>query len=288
MAENSPAYLFYPKDILSSGRVSALTPLEELWYRRALDQSWLHEGLPANPAEFAGWVGRGCTVKAAEIIITKFFIPHKKNSDKVVNPRQEKERSNLRKKIKQKSDAGKRGMANRWKQKGKADNTVITENNIPIPIPIPIQEEELREEKRREETPQAASPKKGTRLPDVFLLTSEMREYGKAKRPEIDLELETEKFCNFWRAKTGKDATKLNWTLTWKNWILNAKVNFNGNGQRKSEREKSADRGENAVRFIDELRRQGKQELAERQALSGGNGGSPKADAIAIESTKSD
>jgi len=86
----------------------------------------------------------------------------------------------------------------------------------------------------REETPQAASPKKGTRLPDVFLLTSEMREYGKAKRPEIDIELETEKFCNFWRAKTGKDATKLNWTLTWKNWILNAKASLNGNSKIKS------------------------------------------------------
>jgi len=145
MAENSPAYLFYPKDILSSGRVSALTPLEELWYRRALDQSWLHEGLPANPAEFAGWIGRGCTVKAAETIIAKFFIPYKKNSDKVINPRQEKERANLRKKIKQKSDAGKRGMANRWKQKSKSDNSVITEHNIPIPIPIQYKEEEIRE-----------------------------------------------------------------------------------------------------------------------------------------------
>jgi len=91
-------------------------------------------------------------------------------------------------------------------------------------------EKEVKNKKeKREETPQAASPKKGTRLPDVFHLTAEMREYGKTKRPEIDLNLETEKFCNFWRSKTGKDATKLNWVLTWKNWILNAKGN-NSNG----------------------------------------------------------
>jgi hypothetical protein len=142
MAEQSPAYLWYPKDVLSSGRVSALTDLEELWYRRALDHSWLAEGLPADPVEFAGYVGRGCTPEAAQKIIERFFIPYKKNDAKVVNPRQEKERANLRKKQRQKSEAGKRGMASRWKQKTSCYNSVITKDNIPIPIPIAIKREE--------------------------------------------------------------------------------------------------------------------------------------------------
>lgn len=106
MPEQSPAYLFYPKDILSSGRVSALTPLEELWFRRSLDQSWLHDGLPADPVEFAGWVGRGCTAKSAEKIIATFFRPHKKDTSKVVNPRQEIERAKWRKMRKERSRAG--------------------------------------------------------------------------------------------------------------------------------------------------------------------------------------
>jgi len=134
----SPAYLMYPSDILSSGRVASLKPLEELWYRRALDLGWEHQGMPADPAEFAGWVGRGCTASAAEKIIAKFYEPKPRDASKVVNPRQEKERKLFLKKRKQKSEAGKRGMANRWKQTVSSDNTVITKHNIPIPIPIPI------------------------------------------------------------------------------------------------------------------------------------------------------
>lgn len=132
--DTSPAYLMYPGDILSSGRVSALKPLEELWYRRAMDFGWEHNGMPADPAEFAGWIGRGCTVKAAEKLIAIFYVPKRKDPSKVVNPRQEKERKLFEKKRKQKSEAGKRGMAKRWKDKASDDNSVITEDNIPIPI----------------------------------------------------------------------------------------------------------------------------------------------------------
>lgn len=75
------------------------------------------------------------------------------------------------------------------------------------------------------------SKKKGRRLPDPFLLTAEMRQWAKERRPEIDPALETEKFANYWRAKTGKDATKLDWRLTWNNWILSARSVGNGKNQ---------------------------------------------------------
>ncbi len=221
----------YPNDILSSGRVAALSGLEELWYRRALDHGWMNGGMPIDPAEFAGWVGRGCTKESAAKIIDRFYVAHKKDVNKVVNNRQEKERTKFRQKLKQKSDAGKKGMAKRWKETGKADNGVITplitEDNIPIPIPI-SREEEKKKEERREETPQAATTKKGSRIPDQFYLTSEMKEWAAEKRPHIDLAEETEKFCNHFRSKTGRDAAKLDWSLTWKNWILNARENNNG------------------------------------------------------------
>lgn len=154
---SSPAYLMYPDDILSSGRVAALEPLEELWYRRAIDLGWKPGGMPANVKEFAGWVGRGCTVAAARKIMKKFYKPHKKDKTLVVNDRQEIERKKFFKKQKQKSEAGKKGMASRWKQKGKGDNTVITEDNIPIPIPIPISSLDLKRliERTREENSDA-------------------------------------------------------------------------------------------------------------------------------------
>lgn len=73
------------------------------------------------------------------------------------------------------------------------------------------------------ETPQAASPpRKGTRLPEPFMLTAEMKAYANEKRPGLNVIEETEKFVNYYRAKTGRDAAKLDWIATWRNWILNA------------------------------------------------------------------
>lgn len=142
MAEPSPAYLWYPKDVISSGRVAALSPLEELWYRRSLDQSWLHEGMPDDPAEFAGWVGRGCTVKGAEKIIEKFFTFRTKVTGKVFNQKQEQLRKELRRKSRERSKAGiESGRKRRERSKLEAEqmfNKTETNLNIPSSSSIPI------------------------------------------------------------------------------------------------------------------------------------------------------
>lgn len=97
------------------------------------------------------------------------------------------------------------------------------------------QEEEKKKETLRvskEDAPQASpKPKRGTRLPDPFFVTADMRVWAAEKRPGVDLALETEKFCNYWRATPGQKGTKLDWLLTWKNWILNSKANSNGTNQ---------------------------------------------------------
>lgn len=64
--------------------------------------------------------------------------------------------------------------------------------------------------------------KRGTRIPDDFHVTPAMVTYAREKCPNVDGALETEKFINYWRAKSGKDATKLDWVATWKNWMLRA------------------------------------------------------------------
>lgn len=53
-------------------------------------------------------------------------------------------------------------------------------------------------------------------------------------------EIETEgiKFRNYWTAKSGKDATKLDWSRTWQNWILNARGTKNGQTPRDNSRDK--------------------------------------------------
>lgn len=72
--------------------------------------------------------------------------------------------------------------------------------------------------------------KRGTRIPDDFAVTPDMVTWAKTRVPHVDGRLETEKFINYWTAKTGKDATKVDWPATWRNWMLNA-TERQGNGR---------------------------------------------------------
>jgi hypothetical protein len=62
----------------------------------------------------------------------------------------------------------------------------------------------------------------------------------KRECPMVNLEAEHRKFSDYWRAKAGKDSTKLDWNATWRNWIRRAAENgsnspglvANGNGHR--------------------------------------------------------
>jgi hypothetical protein len=62
---------------------------------------------------------------------------------------------------------------------------------------------------------------RGTRIPDDFAPTAEMIEWARRNTPHVGV-LETQKFVNYWKAKAGKDATKIDWVLTWKNWMITA------------------------------------------------------------------
>ncbi|WP_455478703.1 DUF1376 domain-containing protein [Bartonella sp. B10] len=62
---------------------------------------------------------------------------------------------------------------------------------------------------------------RGCRLPDDF-----EPDYAFAIQEGLSPEcvkVEMEKFRDYWRAKTGKDATKRDWPATWRNWIRNSK-----------------------------------------------------------------
>ena len=68
----------------------------------------------------------------------------------------------------------------------------------------------------------ARDRKLGTRLPDDFQVTPAMVTWFRENCPNVDGKWETEKFCDYWRAKAGKDGRKLDWVLTWKNWMRTA------------------------------------------------------------------
>jgi hypothetical protein len=92
------------------------------------------------------------------------------------------------------------------------------------PAPDPTRPDPTRPIK--EEADASSRPRKrATRIAEDFQVTPEMKLWASTKAPNADLHLETEKFINFWVAKSGKDATKLDWAATWRNWMLNARGN---------------------------------------------------------------
>lgn len=65
--------------------------------------------------------------------------------------------------------------------------------------------------------------KRGKRLPDGWTPQQKTREQIIAECPGVDLRREHLKFVDFWQAKAGKDASKVDWDATWRNWMRNAK-----------------------------------------------------------------
>ncbi|MGF6253804.1 YdaU family protein [Ensifer sp. LBL] len=71
------------------------------------------------------------------------------------------------------------------------------------------------------EEPIGSSKKRGSRLPADF-----KPDFDFAASIGIDhsrATAEFEKFRDYWNAKPGKDAVKLDWPATWRNWIRNAR-----------------------------------------------------------------
>jgi hypothetical protein len=71
----------------------------------------------------------------------------------------------------------------------------------------------------------AEKSKRGTRLPDDFLVPDDWIDWAVAKRKwsRADAIDEAERFCRYWQAKAGRDGVKLDWCKTWQNWVANSR-----------------------------------------------------------------
>ena len=64
--------------------------------------------------------------------------------------------------------------------------------------------------------------KTASRLPDGWVLPKTWGDWALKERPDMTAESvrkEAEVFADFWHAKAGADAKKLDWQATWRNWI---------------------------------------------------------------------
>jgi uncharacterized protein YdaU (DUF1376 family) len=87
----------------------------------------------------------------------------------------------------------------------------------------PIEEREAIASPKTEGIAAAAKPRRGTRLAEDWkpLAGDVAFATGKGCSP-ARIEREAEAFRNYWLAKAGAGGTKLDWSATWRNWILTA------------------------------------------------------------------
>ena len=82
-----------------------------------------------------------------------------------------------------------------------------------------------REGKGKEGNSHASTTTRGHRLPADWQPTPEELRWAIDARPDIEANLEVERFRDYWIAQPGAKGVKLDWTATWRNWIRNARGN---------------------------------------------------------------
>jgi len=80
--------------------------------------------------------------------------------------------------------------------------------------------EENRREKKEEDTSVSSKKKRGSRLRDDWLLPRDWGEWAVEQGMDPDaVRAEADRFRDYWIAKAGREASKLDWQATWRNWI---------------------------------------------------------------------
>lgn len=68
-------------------------------------------------------------------------------------------------------------------------------------------------------TKKGGAARRGTRIPEPFMLTSDMKQWAAREAIGVDIEASTRRFVDYWRAESGAKATKIDWVATWRNWL---------------------------------------------------------------------
>lgn len=114
----------------------------------------------------------------------------------------------------------------RRKQAQQKQPVTAIEDNVTPCNAIETQEtprgEEIRGEEKREKKEQVTRSPAGSRLPPDWKPSEDESGWARKERPDLDIGKQADRFRDYWIAKTGKEATKLDWTATWRNWIRNA------------------------------------------------------------------
>ena len=234
-----PFFNMYPTDFEAD--TSHLTLAEDGAYNRLLRLMWMTPGcsLPDDDS----WIMRRMRCTSDEdralvlVIIEEFF---ERENGRVSNARLAREFIKSDDAHKKRVSAGSKGGKTKClKSNNKHSSNAQAMLKQPEPEPEPI--------KRDTKVSPRNVSKRGSRLPDNWALPQEFGEWAIKEGWSRDaILLESEKFKDYWCAVAGAKGVKLDWLMTWRNWMRNTNTPkltaINGGQQNEKSTNNSTDR----------------------------------------------
>lgn len=114
----------------------------------------------------------------------------------------------------------------------KGGNPTLSKERENPPLDNPIdkgrdkpQKPEARNQIEKREANASQKKKRASRLSDDWVLPRDWGAWALSEGyPDALIRLEAEKFKDYWISKSGRDATKLDWEATFRNWMRNSKT----------------------------------------------------------------
>lgn len=211
-----PYFPLYPTDFEAD--TAHLTLEEDGAYNRLLRLMWMTPGcsLPDDPA----WVARRMRVdmvtylRLVDPIINEFC---KRIGGRILSPRLQREWKKADVTSRLRSEAGKKG----GRPKAAENKEETQKPGFDFAKAGPKQPEPEPDIEKREAK---ASPKKrGSRLPDDWFLPKSWGEWATSEGYDHEtIRAEAANFKDYWTARAGPTATKLDWEATWRVWMRKA------------------------------------------------------------------
>lgn len=215
-AMTAPSWMpFYVANYLAD--TGHLSTLEHGAYLLLIMHYWQNEGLPVEDGKLA----RICRMtlpqwKKIRSTLADFF------SEEWRHDRIDEEIERSREIARKRKDAGKAGAEARHGKCQANSKANAKANAEQSDTHIHIQLHNKDTSSLRSEVG-ARGRARGTRLPEGWALSAEGRAYARAQgMADEAIDREAERFANYWHARAGPQAVKLDWEATWRNWILKA------------------------------------------------------------------
>ena len=227
-------YPFHIGDYLS--HTMHLSALEDIAYRRCIDFCYLHEtALPSDLARIARLVRMQDHLDVVSAVVKEFFSEREDgwHSDRI-------DREVLA--YRRMAEGGKRGAARRWDRavlhphpnsppNGLSIATPSTPHSPPHSPPYsqananqePITKNQKPGTKKKDLATQGenSSGTRASRLPNDLELSPDWEAFCRLERPALEPHHVFQVFKDYWIAQSGRNATKLDWFATWRNWVRN-------------------------------------------------------------------